>query len=239
MDIITDKTFKYSLKGLDFKEEEFKFIKDFVYLTVDPFVSFETKYLIKDFRIHRVIENNPTKTEYVKNNNLMLFHGTNKTGAAGVLKTGFKNSESGYFGKGVYMTECSDTAFDYTGIPADCVKGTKFFNYIFVNEVLESEKLQAYSFNASDALDMDEDNTAELMHPFEKHFKCSSPQPTKEDYKEDVLGRKYRNVKISGLSLLDEYVADEKITVPRYLIALETERKEEEENLFSKIISNY
>ena len=72
---------------------------------------------------------------------------------------------------------------------------------------------------------MDEDNTAELTHPFEKHVKRGSPQPTKEDYKEDVLGRRYRNLEIDGKSVFDEFVAEAKVTVPRYLIALKTKKK--------------
>ena len=33
--------------------------------------------------------------------NLMLYHGTSEKGATGILKKGFRNSEKGWFGKGV------------------------------------------------------------------------------------------------------------------------------------------
>lgn len=221
MEIVTDKSFKYNLKRLDLKTEEFKFIKEFFDLTIDPAHGFKNVFQIKDFRIYKVLENSPRKTEDKKSNNLMLLHGTKKENATGILKTGFRNSESGWFGKGVYMTDCSYTAQDYSiDYSADNLGGTRFFNYVFVNEVLESEKLQIHTYDG-DIFEMDEDNTAELTHPFQKHVRPHSLQPTERDYKEDILGRKYRNKKI-GSNLLDEFVADEKITIPRYLIALET-----------------
>ena len=226
MEIITDETFKYNLKRLDLNAGEFEFIKEFFDLTIDPVGSFKEVCQIKDFCIYKVFENNPRKTEDKKSNNLMLFHGTIKESATGILKTGFKNSESGWFGKGVYMTECSDIAHDYSmDINADNLGGTRFFNYIFVNEVLESEKLQVHTLKG-DPLEMDEDNTADLLHPFQKHVRPYSPQSTEEDYKKDLMGRKYRNKKMDALNKLDEFVADEKITIPRYLIALETGEKD-------------
>ena len=224
MEIITDETFKYKLKRLGLNEGEFKSIKEFFDLTVYP-VRNKELCQIKDFRIYKVFENNPRKTEDKKSNNLMLFHGTNKESATGILKTGFENSESGWFGKGVYMTDCSDVAQEYAfDKNDDNLVGSRFFNYIFVNEVLESEKLQIHIYD-NDLFEMDEGNTAELLHPFQKHVRPYSPQLTEGDYKKDLMGRKYRNKKIDSLNEHDEFVADEKITIPRYLIALDTELK--------------
>ena len=223
MNNVTDITSKYDLKRLDFNAKDFDFIKNFFYSIFDEDKRFETEYVVESFCIYKVVENGSTNEE--KSNNLMLFHGTkNKDHATGILKEGFRNSESGYFGKGVYMTECSCTAFDYTGVRFNDVKGTEFLNYVFVNEVLGSEKMQTFTFTIGDALDMDEDNTAELTHPFEKHVKRYSPQPTEEDYKEDLLGRRYRNLEIHGESVLDEFVAEAKVTIPRYLISLKTKK---------------
>ena len=87
--------------------------------------------------MYKVNERNLVKTEGKKITNLMLFHGTSQKGATGILKEGFRNSEKGLFGKGVYMTDCLDTAIDYSKNLN--VKAHNF--YIFVNEVLESEKL--------------------------------------------------------------------------------------------------
>ena len=56
-----------------------------------------------------------------------------------------------------------------------------------------------------------------MAHPFEKHVYDDSQQPSEEDYKEDSVGRKYRNVAHDSKSIYDEYLADETITIPRYL----------------------
>ena len=52
-------------------------------------------------------EESTPKVEEHKNN-FMLFHGTNFEGASGILHSGFKNSASGDFGSGVYLTECGE-----------------------------------------------------------------------------------------------------------------------------------
>ena len=100
----------------------------------------------------------------------MLFHGTNKQGATGVLNGGFKNSESGWFGSGVYMTDCSYIALTYA---AKYNEGFCYcHNFIFVNEVLESEKLQTFEFEIIDMKDV----STPLKNPFNKHTRKKSPQ---------------------------------------------------------------
>ena len=64
----------------------------------------------------------------------MLYHGTSQKGVTGILKEGFRNSEKGWFGKGVYMTDCSHTALKYFSM----AEKYSYNRYIFVNEVLES-----------------------------------------------------------------------------------------------------
>ena len=143
----------------------------------------------------------------------MLFHGTNQKGVTGILKEGFRNSEKGWFGKGVYMTDCSYTAFDYSKKlnlnSPDC--------YIFVNEVLESEKLQTFTFDYDVISERGDVNTLP-KHQFEKYFLNWSPQPTREDYVIDLEGRRYVNTPDRGLD--DEYIAEARVTIPRYLIVL-------------------
>ena len=142
MNNVTDITSKYDLKRLDFNAKDFDFIKNFFYSIFDEDKRFETEYVVESFCIYKVVENGSTNEE--KSNNLMLFHGTkNKDHAIGILKKGFRNSEGGYFGKVVYMTECSDKAFEYTGVSLRDVEGAQFLNYIFVNEVLGSEKMRS------------------------------------------------------------------------------------------------
>ena len=130
MIINTEKYFEYDYENLNPASKEFKLLKK-IFDARSNFTKLE------NFQIYLVKENNSIRSIEQKSNNLMLFHGTNQKGATGILKEGFRNSEKGWFGKGVYMTDCSEIALNYN----------KKFNvfahnfYTFVNEVLESEKL--------------------------------------------------------------------------------------------------
>ena len=61
-----------------------------------------------------------------------------------------------------------------------------------------------------------------LKNQFNKHIHKSSSQATEENYKKDHKGRKYRNIPHDYKTAYDEYVAEESITIPRYLIKFET-----------------
>ena len=111
------------------------------------------------------------------------------------------------------MTECVDIAFGYTqNKRKDLSK--RPLSTIFVNEVLESEKLKVLKFKTILGFDTDEE-----LYQFHKHHHEKSPQPNETDYKKDTLGRRYRNVPFTtGKHRMDEYVARDSVTIPRYLI---------------------
>ena len=111
------------------------------------------------------------------------------------------------------MTECIDVAFGYTqNKRKDLSK--RPLSTIFVNEVLESEKLKVLKFKTILGFDTDEE-----LYQFHKHHHEKSPQPNETDYKKDTLGRRYRNVPFTtGKHRMDEYVARDSVTIPRYLI---------------------
>ena len=239
MDIITDKSFKYNLEKLDSTSDEFIFVKNFYDVTEDSMNAMKNTrkssgYIpkINDFQIYEVVKNNQVKVDE-KQNNLMLFHGTTQEGAAKILKEGFKNSERGWFGKGVYMTDCSDTAFDYSCLRNSLNRkrnnsnnnkkksksNTTWIN-IFVNEVVASENLQTFEFDTSK---LRKDVDTPLKYPFNKHIHKFSPQATEENYRKDQKGRKYRNIGHDDSSALDEFVAEANVTIPRYLIQFEYE----------------
>ena len=132
--IKSSKASKYEQEEISSDKEEYKFVKSFFDTTKNVF---RRKSSPKEFKVFKITENNPLTTLNDKRNNLMLFHGTTMKGVEGILKQGFKNSKKGWFGQGVYMTDCSDKAQDYcTDDDDDCGDC-----YIFVNEVLNSEKL--------------------------------------------------------------------------------------------------
>ena len=221
MVIITDDTFKYDFELLDSSSDEFKCIKEFISVT-------STDYLQKLLQIHKVFETNPTKTSEVKRNNLMLFHGTNEKGVERILKEGFKNSEKGCFGKGVYMTDCSTIAVNYSSRVTS--NRSNKIRFVFVNEVLKSDTLKTFVFGKHPPV-----TDIKPKNPFEKHVYLATQQVTKDYYKKDALGRKYRNVPHNSNSSQDEFVADESITVPRYLVEFEDKSAEK----FMSFLNNW
>ena len=234
MNILTNKTeksYKYKCEKLDCDSVEYKIVKDF-YDKTTVSKKLSSRYLqiypqpTDGFNVYKIIESNKTKMFKEKRNNLMLFHGTNSKGVEGILTEGFKNSTKGWFGKGVYMTDCSSIARSYCSwdiYMTDC-SGTAAVhcgsfnenNYIFVNEVLESDSLMTIKHNRNEDM-FDRDFKPE--NPFERHIFQESQKLNENDFKKDTLGRKYRNVAVSGE---DEYLADESLVVLRYLIVIDS-----------------
>ena len=241
MDILINKSFKYELEELASTSEEFILVKQFYDITSENIrkkltnktsscnkYENHTNVIVENYHIYKVNENCPITSVNKKRNNLMLFHGTNKKGATGILKEGFKNSKRGWFGQAVYMTDCSYTAQEYS---QKFDLGNKLF--IFVNEVRGSEKLEIFKYDFITGPDID----TELKNPFNKHMSKSSRRLSKKDYNKDLLGRKYRNVAVDRISSYDEYVADESVTIPCYLIVVEQEWKKTT-NSISKLVVN-
>ena len=207
MNIKTDKSFKYNYEKLQPSTEEFKFLKE-TFMTTAFRLSFDIN--ADRLKIYKVNERNPVKTEVKPVKNLMLFHGTSQKGAIGILKEGFRNSEKGWFGKGVYMTDCINIALRYSFMAGNNLSK----RYLFVNEVLESETIQTFEFDPKDMKDLN----VQRKHQFEKHFTKSSPQPTEKDYIMDFKGRRY--VIPNEDNMDDEYIAEASVVIPRYLIVL-------------------
>ena len=205
---------KYKCRELRSSSIQYKLVKSFFETTKCESTLYATsKGPTQNFKVYKIIENRPTTTVHKKRKNLMLFHGTNERGVEGILKEGFKNSKKGTYGQGVYMTDCSHLACDYSDLLLE-YNGDR---YVFVNEVLESEKLQTYEYESY----VYGHNTSKPDDLFEKHVIEASKQPTVSDYKEDSVGRRYRNIPHDQFTSQDEYLADESIVVPRYLIEID------------------
>ena len=217
MNIQTNNFFKYKKEELSSDSDEYNFVKNFFVTTAN--VSYEVRPPT-NFKVFRIIKNSPMTALDEKSNNLMLFHGTTEKGADSILKEGFKNSEKGWFGRGVYLTDCSCVACNYSGIKSSRPNGyVSNYRHVLVNEVLGSEKLRTkpQKFVLDEQGDP-QDHDAEPDHPFVKHVAEEELQAEEEDYIEDALGRRYRNVDHDDLSSLDEFVADKNIVLPRYLL---------------------
>ena len=217
MDIQTNKSFKYRLEGLDSDFDEFNFVKNF-YDTSTYGNNNKNYGEVKEFRVYRVVATVDENEVKAGRDNLMLFHGTSKESAIGILRTGFDNSKSGYFGgDAVYLTDCSYIATDYAH--KDVNKRKKYF-FVFVNEILidyENLKLENFvSFEKRQSV------STSICSDFIKFVKTTSVQIEKSQYKTDSSGRLFRNVEVKTASVNDEYCAKAKFVIPRYLIAFET-----------------
>ena len=218
MAIIANESWKYDLKTLESISDEFKLVERFFKITSRETSIFPDN--LKNFQISKVIEQHKNEIEW-KRTNLMLFHGTSRKGTAGILEHGFRNSPSGTFGGGVYMTESSYRA-SLVSVRSYFRPKTSYF--IFVNEVFGSDNLQTvfyetYTFPpSSEYATLKNTTLTKYMHNL-------SAKITEENYKEDVQGRRYRNTAVDESSFNDEFVADCEIVIPRYLIRFETTKR--------------
>ena len=123
------------------------------------------------------------------------------------------------------MTECIDIAFGYTQNKAKDLS-KRPLSTIFVNEVLESEKLKVFKFKTI----LENRDISEELHQFHYHHNERNPQPNETDYRKDSLGRRYRNLPFTnGKHTFDEYVARDTLTIPRYLIVFQPQEPQVEE----------
>ena len=127
------------------------------------------------------------------------------------MKEGFRNSEKGWFGKGVYLTDCSETALKYS-LSRDSDSSNSF---IFVNEVLESEKMKTFEYYLTKIKHI----STKPNHLFEKHIPKSRLRPAEKEYMVDSEGRRYVRTQVEYMH--DKYIAEASISIPRYLIVLE------------------
>ena len=75
------------------------------------------------------------------------------------------------------MTDCVNVASTHAK------KTISNYQCVFVNEVLESKKLQTFKF---ESILSNKDNDADVCQ-FHKHINRRSPQPTETDYKKDCI----------------------------------------------------
>ena len=163
----------------------------------------------------------------------MLFHGKSRKNASGILQYGYKNSEEGLFGAGVYNTECTDQAIHYSD--NQTIKQGGYYEselFVFVNEMLNSEEWERITFRDYNSYYVNPLTNSPGLHLSKYHRHVNSPKPTVEDYKRDVNGRKYRCTATSKWSLCDEFVADSSLVKPRYMIKLIATRKRSRYNSF-------
>ena len=156
-----------------------------------------------------------------KTENLLLFHGTSLENSVGIIEEGFRPSEKGRFGPGVYLTASSACAMGYAItrsqdkkllVPNSIAWGQQppnMMHCVFVNEVLESEKLKVLEWS-------DPDST---KYQFAKYLEMGRMEDLEgETHDEDSEGRRIRNSPATQADDYDHYVCREDLVVPRYFI---------------------
>ena len=222
--------FKYFLLPVDSDSKTFKFLHKCIKET--SLNDFKAMYKVSSVDIFEVVERNSDESNVQKRCNPMFFHGTNCDSSVGILKNGFKNSERGFFGAGLYMTECFDVAIGYS----ECKSWPQTSTFVYVNEVLTSEDPKTHTFSFYSNID---DVEKPLESKFCKHRHFNSPDATSNDYKWDEIGRKYRKTGLSKWSACDEFVADSSLVKPRYLIRLEAKANEDVLNKYLNFVLDY
>ena len=162
-------------------------------------------YTLEDVVMREVID--PQEKPLNSENNLMLYHGTNRENCVGILKKGFANSTKGVFGEGVYLTECSDAAISFSAFHQSQRA------VVVVCEVLGSRQMREVKFQNYRKL---QPHGGAIEHPFTKHAHKKSR--LSKECRGDWRGRAWRVNEVSKWSQCDEYVADHERVRPRYVI---------------------
>ena len=175
------------------------------------------------------------KTDDEQTNNKMLFHGTTVENTVGILENGFKNSEKGKYGKGLYMTWCSDTAIIYSDIRTSKLKKDIKKHCVFINEVLNSKDMKKEY-----QLKVFREDQKKMEHPFIYFIDIvgDALEENEENFKKDEKGRIYRFAPFGYLNS-DEYRADASVVIPRYYLEFESTRNKSQWEKFEKSLEEY
>ena len=188
-------SFKYKLKLLKNIDPDYKLIESSINFNNDITTNKNYRYQLdvrrktNGLKIYRVLSNDIISTRSSDCDQILLLHGTKAQNVEGILKTGFKPSQTGSYGPGVYLTNSFDYAYNYSKSYATEEKVIKKFRHFFVNNVpnpgkcvLDSQYLtKTISFN-------------DYLHK----------QPTVKMYKYNLVGKQFK-IKESQLDLYDSY----------------------------------
>ena len=194
-------------------------------------------FLLKNITAYKVNENvSIEKTDDEQTNNMMLFHGSTVENSVGILENGFKNSDDGKWGKGLYLTACSDLAIMYSRSRTLKLKNKTKTHCIFINEVLNSKGMEI----EPQIQDLYE-RQKKMEDPFIYFFNisCDKLEQNEENFKKDEKGRIYRFAPIRKYENFDEYKADANVVKPRYYLEFEQTRNESLWDQFDNFVDEY
>ena len=143
--------FKYKLVLLNDKDLDCIFMKK----TIDSAIErcFDSKDIV--LKIHKVVstDNTVTESETLNCSNLLLLHGTKGQNVEGILKEGFKPSEIGSRGPGIYLTNSFQIAARYGKCYENEEENIKHKVYLFVNKVKQTNASKSPKKSSSENCD--------------------------------------------------------------------------------------
>ena len=145
--------------------------------------------------IYRVRSRLPKMIKH--SSNILVFHGTPRRNVPGILTSGFKSSDYGQFGPGVYHSNFVTKCLHYSS----CLGSNKDF-FIFVNEL---------PFNY-----LSEKSVEGPPETYCCKYLCSDDKQL-EEYERDSEGS-FINIAVDRIDDLPEFVASSNIVVPKYLV---------------------
>ena len=205
---------KYFVGEMESTDYDYKLIKKSVKDSVFG------HYKVDIHKIYRVIERGSDETSQQKSDNLLLFHGTTRKNAVGILEKGFKASTGGLYGPGVYLTASSNVALSYSvmrtnrrkiksnvGQTSSAEKLNTLLG-VFVNEILESEMLNL----------VDSENQRHKSQFARYIVKGTAKKSSDENYEEDSNGRRIRTSRGNKGDHSNHYVCRKRFVIPRCYI---------------------
>ena len=179
-----------------------------------------TKYDVETYKIFRVIERDNSDSEIdKKDENMLLYHGTNSLACTSILREGFRPSSTGWYGRGVYLTASPSTAYyfsrlkSYSDVAGKSLQSNSSEEKlvllgVLINEVLQSHKLKVAKFDRT------------IKYQFAQYIRYGEiPNDYhKEIHEKDSNGKKIRTSRAKKRDKYNHFICDEKFVKPRYFI---------------------
>ena len=228
----SEKGFKYKLELLGNDDPNYNFLKDSLSLDkkVDLWLGrhphgnnkfkIERNQVAKLFKMYKVIPNVEVENR-ADCEHLLLLHGTKAPNIKGILKEGFKDSASGSYGPGVYLTNSCNMACNYGRCYGQENDTIKKLTYLFVNRIKPADEPKSpREFNESNEDYLNKEPTLRAFNS--KTKKSVSLEDNDQSYIDDkyniTIQRTFQNVKPKI------FLAHHDLVTPAYLIEIEEQQ---------------
>ena len=189
----------YNLEVLAESSHDYQLIKMSLNNTGNMYSKTSNKTEVSVKNIYRIRSRNQRN---VKNSsNILVFHGTPRKNVSSILTSGFKSTEFGRFGPGVYHSNFFTKSLRYSSNSFKLL-GNKEEFFVFVNEL-------PFKYLSKKIVE-------ESLETYCCKYLCSDDQQL-EEYERDSDGS-FINIAVDRIDDHPEFVASSNIVVPKYLV---------------------